>query len=66
MSSLHILKDPENGARQGGFFVFPDIGVRAEGRYRLKCTLYEIVEYVDGRYFDVGIGLTSLQVAYDL
>ncbi|KAF9020874.1 hypothetical protein BDZ89DRAFT_259396 [Hymenopellis radicata] len=44
VSSLHILKDPENGQRRGGFFVFPDLGVRAEGKYRLKCTLYEVVD----------------------
>lgn len=40
-SSLYRLKDNHN--IHGGFFVFPDISVRVEGRYRLKFTLYEIV-----------------------
>ncbi|KAF8894988.1 velvet factor-domain-containing protein [Mucidula mucida] len=51
VSSLHILKDPENGQRRGGFFVFPDLGVRAEGKYRLKCTLYEVVESTAANWY---------------
>ncbi|KIY73209.1 hypothetical protein CYLTODRAFT_387229 [Cylindrobasidium torrendii FP15055 ss-10] len=42
VSSLHVLKDPECGGRRGGFFIFPEIGVRAEGKYRLKFSVYEV------------------------
>lgn len=41
VSSLHKLKDIDNN--DGGFFVFGDISVRAEGRYRLRFSLFEIV-----------------------
>ncbi|ORX80294.1 hypothetical protein K493DRAFT_191253, partial [Basidiobolus meristosporus CBS 931.73] len=41
VSSLYHLKDVNNS--DGGFFVFPDLSVRMEGRYRLKFTLFEIV-----------------------
>ena len=30
--------------RDAGFFVFPDVSVRTEGSYRLKLTLYEVIE----------------------
>ncbi|CAO3633295.1 unnamed protein product [Cunninghamella blakesleeana] len=41
VQSLHRLKYNDN--KDGGFFVFADISVRLEGRYRLKFTLFEIV-----------------------
>ncbi|ORX88658.1 hypothetical protein K493DRAFT_185910, partial [Basidiobolus meristosporus CBS 931.73] len=41
VSSLYHLKDEDNS--DGGFFVFPDLSVRMEGKYRLKFTLFEIV-----------------------
>ena len=40
-SSLYRLKD--NHGVHGGFFVFPDVSVRIEGRFRIKFTLFEIV-----------------------
>ncbi|RIB16041.1 velvet factor [Gigaspora rosea] len=42
VSSLHKLKDIDNS--DGGFFVFGDISVRVEGRYRLQFSLFEIIE----------------------
>lgn len=55
VSSLYHLKDLDNN--DAAFFVFPDLGVRKEGRYRLKMTVYEIVESVvsehqSGRHAD--------------
>jgi hypothetical protein len=44
VSSLYHLKDLDN--TDAAFFVFPDLGVRKEGKYKLKMTLFEIVEYV--------------------
>ncbi|CAG8725648.1 10898_t:CDS:2, partial [Cetraspora pellucida] len=41
VSSLHKLKDIDNS--DGGFFVFGDISVRVEGRYRLRFSLFEII-----------------------
>lgn len=43
VSSLYHLKDPRDGSAEG-FFVFPDIGVRVEGTFRLKLSLYEMVD----------------------
>ncbi|SPO04808.1 uncharacterized protein DNG_07493 [Cephalotrichum gorgonifer] len=40
VSSLHKLKDTNN--QDGGFFVFGDLSVKVEGRFRLKFTLYEV------------------------
>ncbi|KAH6600587.1 hypothetical protein BASA50_002151 [Batrachochytrium salamandrivorans] len=40
-SSLHRLRDIDG--TYGGFFVFPDISIRHEGRFRLKFTLFEIL-----------------------
>ena len=42
---LHVvvLKIAFSG-RDAGFFVFPDVSVRTEGSYRLKLTLYEVIE----------------------
>ncbi|WVQ97514.1 hypothetical protein IAU59_004628 [Kwoniella sp. CBS 9459] len=42
VSSLYHLKDLDNS--DAAFFVFPDLGVRKEGRYKLKLTLFEIVD----------------------
>ncbi|KAI8805297.1 velvet factor-domain-containing protein [Cladochytrium replicatum] len=41
VSSLYRLKGIDG--KEGAFFVFPDLGVRMEGIYRLKFSLYEIV-----------------------
>jgi hypothetical protein len=41
VSSLYRLKDLNN--QDGAFFVFPDLSVRMEGHYRLKFSLFEIV-----------------------
>ncbi|KAJ3087202.1 hypothetical protein HK102_011607 [Quaeritorhiza haematococci] len=41
ISALVHLKDDEY--REGSFFAFPDLGVRMEGTYRLKFSLFEIV-----------------------
>jgi len=46
VSSLYHLKDHENGGKDAGFFVFPDLSVRTEGSYRLKLSLFEVVGYV--------------------
>lgn len=42
VSSLYHLKDL-NG-HDAAFFVFPDLGVRKEGKYKFKMTLFEMVE----------------------
>ncbi|KAI8377618.1 velvet factor-domain-containing protein [Radiomyces spectabilis] len=41
VSSLYLLRDLDN--TEGAFFVFSDISVRAEGHYRLRMCLFEIV-----------------------
>ncbi|RKO87244.1 velvet factor [Blyttiomyces helicus] len=41
VSSLYRLKDLDN--KDGAFFVFPDLSVRMEGSYRLKFSLFEII-----------------------
>ncbi|ORX90014.1 hypothetical protein K493DRAFT_231780 [Basidiobolus meristosporus CBS 931.73] len=43
VSSLYKLKDVDNS--DGGFFVFSDISVRVEGQFRLKFSLFEIVNF---------------------
>ncbi|KAI9032876.1 velvet factor [Phycomyces nitens] len=40
VSSLYKLKDIDN--HDGGFFIFGDLSVKVEGRFRLKFTLFEI------------------------
>ncbi|KAK0124277.1 hypothetical protein ONS95_009250 [Cadophora gregata] len=40
VSSLHRLKDTDN--YDGAFFVFGDLSVKHEGRFRLQFTLYEM------------------------
>lgn len=42
VSSLYHLKDLDGS--DAAFFLFPDLGVRKEGKYKLKLTLFEIVE----------------------
>nr|ODN85937.1 hypothetical protein L203_04436 [Cryptococcus depauperatus CBS 7841] len=42
VSSLYHLKDLDSS--DAAFFVFPDLGVRKEGRYKLKLTLFETVD----------------------
>ncbi|KAG1449327.1 hypothetical protein G6F56_008674 [Rhizopus delemar] len=42
VSSLHRLRDLDNS--DGGFFVFGDLAVKKEGRYRLQFSLFEIVD----------------------
>lgn len=41
VSSLFQLKDIDQS--DAGFFIFPDIGVKVAGEFRLKLDLYEIV-----------------------
>ncbi|KAF9966638.1 hypothetical protein BGZ70_001747 [Mortierella alpina] len=48
VSSLNRLKDVDNS--DGGFFVFGDMSVRMEGHFRLRFTLFELLE---GRVFHV-------------
>jgi hypothetical protein len=45
VSSLNQLKNLNN--ENGAFFVFPDISVRVEGKYRFRMTLFEIARYVE-------------------
>ncbi|KAG0054406.1 hypothetical protein BGZ83_011306 [Gryganskiella cystojenkinii] len=42
VSSLNRLKDVDNS--DGGFFVFGDMSVRIEGHFRLRFTLFELIE----------------------
>ncbi|KAG0338641.1 hypothetical protein BG004_007147 [Podila humilis] len=42
VSSLNRLKDIDNS--DGGFFVFGDMSARIEGHFRLRFTLFEMVE----------------------
>ncbi|KAJ3162738.1 hypothetical protein HDU86_003711 [Geranomyces michiganensis] len=44
VSECHVLRDEEGV--QGLYFVFPDIGVRTSGRYRLKFNLF-VIELFD-------------------
>ncbi|KAI9675511.1 MAG: hypothetical protein M1829_003315 [Trizodia sp. TS-e1964] len=41
VSSLHRLKDIDNS--DGGFFVFGDLSVKVEGEYRLRFSLFEML-----------------------
>jgi hypothetical protein len=41
VSSLYHLKDTDG--IQGAFFIFPDLSVRMEGTYRLKFSMYQII-----------------------
>jgi hypothetical protein len=42
VSSLYLLKDLDE--TESGFFVFSDISVRAEGSYRLRMCLFDVIE----------------------
>ncbi|GAN08839.1 conserved hypothetical protein [Mucor ambiguus] len=42
VSSLYRLRDIDNS--DGGFFVFGDLAVKKEGKFKLKFSLFEIVE----------------------
>ncbi|KAI7878488.1 hypothetical protein K492DRAFT_179767 [Lichtheimia hyalospora FSU 10163] len=42
VSSLYLLRDLDN--TEGAFFVFSDMSVRADGRYRLRMCLFEMQE----------------------
>ncbi|KAK9457234.1 velvet factor-domain-containing protein [Dipodascopsis uninucleata] len=42
VSSLHRVRDGED--REGGFFVFGDLSVRLEGRFRLQFSLFEMLD----------------------
>ncbi|GJJ69469.1 hypothetical protein EMPS_01815 [Entomortierella parvispora] len=42
VSSLNRLKDVDNS--DGGFFVFGDMSARIEGHFRLRFTLFELIE----------------------
>ncbi|CAO3696966.1 unnamed protein product [Rhizopus stolonifer] len=42
VSSLHRLRDLDNS--DGGFFVFGDLAVKKEGKFRLQFNLFEIVD----------------------
>ncbi|KAJ3276029.1 hypothetical protein HDV01_006199 [Terramyces sp. JEL0728] len=42
VSSIYNLKDTEG--RDGSYFIFPDLSVRMEGAYRLKFSMYKIVD----------------------
>lgn len=45
-SCVYHLKDPENDNQFGAFFVFPDIAIRQEGKFRLKISLFKITGFV--------------------
>jgi hypothetical protein len=40
VSSLHRLKDNEN--TEGAFFVFGDLSIRVQGRFRIRFTLFDL------------------------
>ncbi|KAI9321603.1 velvet factor, partial [Dichotomocladium elegans] len=42
VSSLYLLRDLDN--TEGAFFAFSDISVRADGRYRLRMCLFEMLD----------------------
>lgn len=48
-SSIHRLRDTDNV--EGGFFVFGDLSVKQEGRYRLRFSLYERDQTTPSFYF---------------
>ena len=43
-SKLCIRTCNPNRAADGGFFVFGDVSVRAEGRFRLRFALFELMQ----------------------
>ncbi|KAK9383920.1 velvet factor-domain-containing protein [Kockiozyma suomiensis] len=42
VSSLHRVRDEDD--REGGYFVFGDISVKLEGRFRLQFSLFEMLD----------------------
>ncbi|KAI9356637.1 velvet factor-domain-containing protein [Pilaira anomala] len=42
VSSLHRLRDMDN--TDGGFFVFGDLAVKKEGRFKLQFSLFELID----------------------
>jgi hypothetical protein len=48
-SSIHRLRDTVGV--EGGFFVFGDLSVKLEGRFRLRFTLYEREDRIDSPNF---------------
>ncbi|KAI9265578.1 velvet factor-domain-containing protein [Sporodiniella umbellata] len=59
VSSLHRLRDIDNS--DGGFFVFGDLAVKKEGRFRLQFSLFEIV---DGQVQNRNINYSSSFTVY--
>lgn len=58
-SSIHRLRDTDN--IEGGFFVFGDLSVKQEGRFRLRFTLYERDEnFQDPSFHYVGELITNV------
>lgn len=63
VSSIHRLKDSISS--EGGFFVFGDLCVKHEGRYRLRFTLYEREPYPgDGSYSFVSELVSNVFTVY--
>ncbi|KAJ8654053.1 hypothetical protein O0I10_010264 [Lichtheimia ornata] len=56
VQSLHKLKDIDD--KDGGFFIFADISVRHEGFFKLKFTLFKIIEQVSHVLFSLHSRLT--------
>ncbi|KAK9466924.1 velvet factor, partial [Lipomyces arxii] len=42
VSSLHRVRDSQD--REGGYFVFGDLSVKLEGRFRLQFSLFEMLD----------------------
>ncbi|GJJ76658.1 hypothetical protein EMPS_09017 [Entomortierella parvispora] len=59
VSSLNRLKDVDNS--DGGFFVFGDISVRIEGHFRLRFSLFELIE---GQVVHVMTSLSNALMVY--
>lgn len=61
-SSIYHLRDKSN--EDGGFFIFGDLSVREEGRFKLRFTLYEREAKPDGQYDFVSELVTDSFVVY--
>ncbi|KAK9333543.1 velvet factor, partial [Lipomyces starkeyi] len=44
VSSLHRVRDGND--REGGYFVFGDLSIKLEGKFRLQFNLFEMLEFV--------------------
>jgi hypothetical protein len=62
VSSLNQLKNLNN--ENGAFFVFPDISVRVEGKYRFRMTLFEIARYGTWKNYCIGFCSCILTSVY--